>query len=197
MPEGASMTDSLTQRLNEILPKITSDEFLTGKGLGNEIAFYIFDYPPQEEIRIREHIQFLLAHIPKRRPSLQVVHVNLFDLIVDYLKKRKLLERSFQMQKQKGDEAVENALRSPLKAEKLVQIFAEVAQPHDKDLVLVSGVGSAWPLVRSHSLLNNLQIVMEQTPLVMFYPGRYDGQTLRLFGKIKSRHYYRAFKLIP
>ena len=191
------MNDSLTQRLNEVLPKVTSKEFLSSKGLGNEIAFYIFDYSPEEELRIREHIQFLLAHIPKRRPGLRVKHVNLFDLVVDHLKERNLLERSFQMQEEKGDEALEKALRSPLKPEKLVQLFAEIAQPQDQDLVLVSGVGSAWPLVRSHNLLNNLQTVMGQTPLVMFYPGRYDGQTLRLFGKIKSKNYYRAFKLVP
>ena len=191
------MKESLTQRLNDVLPKITSREFLSSKGLGNEIAFYIFDYLPEEELRVREHIQFLLSHIPKHRPGLRVQHINLFDLVVDHLKQRNLLERSFQMQQEKGDEAVEKALRSPLKAEKLVQLFAEVAQPQDHDLVLISGVGSVWPLVRSHTLLNNLQTVMGQTPLVMFYPGRYDGQTLRLFGKIKSTNYYRAFKLIP
>lgn len=191
------MTDSLTQRLNEVLPKITTKEFLSGKGLGNEIAFYIFDYPSEEELRIREHIQFLMSHIPKHRPELRVKHINLFDLVVDHLKQRNLLDRSFQMQKEKGDEALEKALRSPLKPERLVQIFMEVAQPQDHDLVFISGVGSVWPLVRSHTLLNNLQTVMGQTPLVMFYPGRYDGQTLRLFGKIKSTNYYRAFKLIP
>lgn len=191
------MTHSLNQRLNEILPKITSTEFLSGKGLGNEIAFYIFDYPPEEELRIREHIRFLLAHIPKHRPGLQVSHVNLFELLVDYLKERNLLERSFKKQRDEGDAALERALRSPLKAEKLARVFAEVIEPQAKDLVLVSGVGSVWPLVRSHSLLNNLQTIMGKTPLVMFYPGRYDGQALRLFGRIKSDNYYRAFKLIP
>ncbi len=191
------MTDSLTQRLNEVLPKITSKEFLSSKGLGNEIAFYIFDYPPEEELRIREHIQFLMEHIPKQKPGLRVIHVNLFNLIVDYLKQRKLLDKSFQKQKAEGDTALAKALSSPLKEEKLVQIFAEFVQPREQDLVLVSGVGSVWPLVRSHTLLNNLQTIMDQTPLVMFYPGRYDGQTLRLFGKIKSTNYYRAFKLAP
>lgn len=191
------MTDSLTQRLNEILPKITTNEFLSGKGLGNEIAFYIFDYPPEDELRVREHICFLLEHIPKHRPGLRVEHINLFDLITDHLKNRNLLERSFQMQKEKGDEALEKALRGPLKPEKLIEIFVEAVHPHDQDLVLVSGVGNVWPLVRTHTLLNNLQIVMGQTPLVMFYPGRYDGQALRLFGKIKSDNYYRAFKLVP
>ena len=191
------MNDSLIQRLNEVLPKITTKEFLSSKGLGNEIGFYIFDYPPEEELRIRGHILFLLDHIPKHRPGLRVRHVNLFDLVVDHLKQRNLLNRSFHMQKEKGDEALEKALRSPLKPEKLVQLFAEVVRPQDHDLVLISGVGNVWPLVRSHNLLNNLQTVMGQTPLVMFYPGRYDGKTLRLFGKIKSKNYYRAFKLVP
>lgn len=191
------MNDSLSQRLNEVLPRITSTEFLSGKGLGNEIAFYIFDYPPEEELRIRKHIQFLLAHIPKHRPGLRVKHVNLFDLVVDHLKQRNLLDRSLQMQKEKGDEALEKALHSPLKPEKLAQVFVEAAQPQDQDLVIVSGVGSVWPLVRTHTLLNNLQTVMGRTPLVMFYPGRYDGQALRLFGKTKSNNYYRAFKLVP
>jgi Domain of unknown function (DUF1788) len=45
-------------------------------------------------------------------------------------------------------------------------------------------------------LLNNLQPVMGNTPLLLFYPGRYDGQSLRLFGKLKNNNYYRAFKRI-
>jgi hypothetical protein len=62
--------------------------------------------------------------------------------------------------------------------------------------VLVSGVGSVWPLLRSHSLLNNLHSRMGKTPLVMFCPGQYHGKFLRLFGKIKPSPYYRAFQLI-
>ena len=85
----------------------------------------------------------------------------------------------------------------PLHEDKLALVFAKAAQPEQHDLVLVSGVGSVWPLLRSHSLLNNLHPVMGKTPLVMFYPGRYDGQSLRLFGKLKSNNYYRAFKLVP
>ena len=98
----------------------------------------------------------------------------------------------------KGDEALKKAKPSgPLHESKLGILFAEVARPDQNDLVIVSGVGGVWPLLRSHSLLNNLQSVMGQTPLVMFYPGRYDGQSLRLFGKLKNNNYYRAFRLVP
>ena len=100
------MSDALTKRLNEILPKVISDGFLSGSGIGKEIPFYIFEYPPEQELRIRDHIRFLLEHIPKQRPDLRVKHVNLFDLLIDYLKERKLLERSFDMQREKGDEAL-------------------------------------------------------------------------------------------
>jgi hypothetical protein len=191
------MSDRLTDRLNEILPKITSDDFLAGKGLGNEIAFYIFDYPPEDELRVRDHVRFLLEHIPKTKPDLRLAHVNLFDLIIDHLKERNLLDRSFQMQRDKGDAALEKALRSPLKAEKLAQIFVDSVHPAEQDLVLVTGVGSVWPLVRTHSLLSNLHPVMKSTPLVFFYPGRYDGQYIRLFGRLKGYNYYRAFRLVP
>jgi hypothetical protein len=190
------MSDPLADRLNEILPRITSDDFLAGKGLGNEIAFFIFDYPPEEELRIREHIRFLLDHIPKTKPGLRVKHVNLFDLVVDHLRERKLLDRSLQMQKEKGDAALLKALGAPLHETKVAQVFAQAAQPEQHDLVLVSGVGSVWPLLRAHSLLNNLHHLMGKTPLLMFYPGRYDGQFLRLFGRLKNNNYYRAFKLV-
>ena len=37
------MSDGLTERLNKILPRVIADDFLSGRGIGNEIAFYIFD----------------------------------------------------------------------------------------------------------------------------------------------------------
>ena len=145
----------------------------------------------------KSHLCTLLDHIPKQKHGLRVKHIDLFDFVMDYLKSRKLLDKAIQMQRDKGDEALKKALAGPLHESKLSAVFAEVAKPEQHDLVIVSGVGSVWPLLRSHTLLNNLQPVMGETPLVMFYPGRYDGQSLRLFGKIKSNNYYRAFKLVP
>ena len=72
----------LNARLNKILDRVTSDEFLSGRGLGNEIPFYAFDYAPQQELVVREHIMFVLSQIPKRRPGLRVKHVNLWQMIV-------------------------------------------------------------------------------------------------------------------
>ena len=201
------MRGPLADRLNQILPKLTSDDFLSARGIGNEIAFYIFDYAPEDELRIREHIRFLMDHLPKNRPGLRVAHVNLFDFLIHYLKERNLLEKSFRLQREEGNAPLLKALKGILHEEKIAQRFADIAKPAEHDLVLVSGVGGAYPLLRSHTLLSNLHAIMGQTPLVMFYPGRYDTQTLRLFGKTglaggsaeerkKKTNYYRAFRLI-
>src|SRR5438552_3094126 len=184
MHSGVAMSDPLTYRLNKILPKIISDEFLNGSGIGNEIGFYIFDYPPEEELRVRDHTRFLLDHIPKQKPNLRVKHIDLFGFILDHLKSRNLLEKALQMEREKGDVALKTALSGPLHPGKLVQVFREVAQPTEHDLVIVSGVGSVYPMLRASSLLNNLQQIMGRTPLLMFYPGKYDQMTLRLFGKL-------------
>ncbi|MGC9261073.1 MAG: DUF1788 domain-containing protein [Phycisphaerae bacterium] len=192
------MTDRLTQRLNAILPKLISEEFLRNSGIGNEIGFYIFEYPPQEELRVRAHIAILLDHLPKQKPGMRVQHVNLLDLLVEYLKSRDLLGRAIAMQREKGDQYLLKALEKVLDAERLAPVFAQAADPDNHDLILVSRVGSVWPLLRTHSLLNNLHSRMGKTPLVMFYPGEFDGRFLSLFGKkIKPSPYYRAFQLIP
>jgi hypothetical protein len=191
------MSRKLTERLNEILPTMVSDAFLSGKGLGNEIAFHVFDYPPEEELRVREHIAFLLTHAPKQRPGLKLSHINLLDFVVDYLEDRKLLDKAIKMQRDKGDAYTLGKLEPLLHPDKLKARFAEKVKPEDHDLVLVSGVGSVFPFLRAHSLLNNLHPVMGSTPLIMFYPGSYDGKSLRLFNKLKGRNYYRAFRLAP
>ncbi len=189
--------DAFQKRLNEIVPKLTSEELLQNKGLGNEIGFYIFDYPPEKELELREHVEFVVKQISKIRPELRLKHINLFELVIEYLKSRKLLDKALEMQKKKGDSKLLDALKAPLAAEKIAKVFTEEAQPDEHDLILISGVGSAYPMIRSHNLLNNLHPLMGDTPLVMFYPGTFTGYGLSLFGKLKENNYYRAFQLVP
>lgn len=190
------MTDDFARRLDKILDRVTSDAFLANRGLGNEIPFYAFDYPPEREPEVREHIEFLLQRIPAKRPDLRLGHVDLFELILDMLKSRGFYEKTVEMQKLRGDDAVHSALKGPLKADTIAQYFVKHVAPQSKDLVLVSGVGSAYPMLRLHNLLNNLHPLMDKTPLVFFYPGVYDGQSLRLFGLLDDKPYYRAFRLV-
>ena len=44
-------------------------------------------------------------------------------------------------------------------------------------------------------LLDQLHL-FEDIPIVMFYPGTFNGQTLNLFDEFKEGNYYRAFNLL-
>lgn len=185
------------ERLNEILPTITSSNFLEKRGLGNEIPFYIFDYPPVNELQIREYLGFLIDRMEKLHSHIKVVHVELFSVMIRYLEELNLLDKAFEMEAQKGSGALWKALSASVKPERFVNtVLANQFDFEQCDLILMNGVGNVWPWMRAHSLLNNLQQVTGDVPLVLFYPGAYDGQSLRLFGKLGGNNYYRAFRLV-
>lgn len=192
------MALSLDERLNQILPRITSRDFLDSKGLGNEIGFWVFDYPPERELDVRSFVSgTVLPALAKHNPPLRCAAVDLFQLITDLLQERKLLDKAIEMQQNKGNDAALAALRSVLKEDKLAQKIASQYDIAALDMLVLTGVGAAYPLLRTHTLLSALHPVMGQTPLLMFFPGRYDGHSLRLFNTLAEDHYYRAFRLVP
>lgn len=193
-----TMTKTLEERLNQILPRITSEDFLQNRGLGNEIGFWIFEYPPEQEMAVRSFLSEVVEPALRRRqPPLRYVCVNLLELVVDVLEHRKLFDKVIKMQAEKGDDAVFASLQGVLNQEKLAQRIVDLHNPDELDMMIFTGVGAAYPLVRSHTLLNALHPLMKNTPLLTFFPGRYDGYSLRLFNKLTDKHYYRAFRLVP
>lgn len=201
-------SNKLSERLNEILPRITTAEFLSGSGIGNEIPFYLFDYPAEHELQVRQHIQHLQTAIPRQLPDLRFEHTNLLKLMLDYIKARGNYDKWLEMEQSKGSEKALKAIKSIATAEKLAAYFAETVLEKQPQLILISGVGAAYPIIRTHELLNNLHRFTGLTPLVMFYPGVYDGTSLKLFDKAslafdsastdrkRKSKYYRAFRLV-
>jgi hypothetical protein len=101
------------------------------------------------------------------------------------------------MQQTKGDEALLNALRPLLEEDELANKLMSTLELNTLDVLILHGVGSVYPMIRTHTLLSALHPLMGNVPLLMFYPGRYDGHSLRLFNQLSEDHYYRAFRLVP
>ncbi|TCO79773.1 DUF1788 domain-containing protein [Marinisporobacter balticus] len=185
------------QRIDEILPKITEPAFRQNKGLGNEIGFYVFDYDPEYELLVRDRIEFIKEKA-KGAYGLNIVEFDLYDMILEILESKGYLKKNLEMEEKKGSEYVLNAtkktLRLTLENDLVVQYISE--RLDDNDIVFLTGVGKAWPIIRSHTILNNLHRIVEKQPLVMFFPGTYDGGTLMLFNNLKDDNYYRAFPLV-
>lgn len=185
----------LHNRLDEIQPKIESEDFLKNQGLGNEIGFYIFDYPPESEIEVREHLDYMSERLIKRGRIFK--SINLFEAVIELLDSRNLTERAFKVQKERGDDALFNALKGPLEQNRVAEFISSKIDLETTEFILLHGLGSAWPIIRGHGLLNALHAKVGSVPTVLFYPGEYDGTALKPFGRIESNNYYRAFKLVP
>lgn len=188
---------SIYERVDEILPKIVEPSFRENKGLGNEIGFHIFDYAPEYELLIRDRVEFIKDKA-KGAYGLNIVEFDLYEIMLELLDSKGYLKKNFMMEEKKGSEqvftATKKALRLTLDNDLLVQYISE--RLDDADIVFLTGIGKAWPIIRSHTVLNNLHRIVEKQPLIMFFPGTYDGGSLMLFNYLKDDNYYRAFGLI-
>ncbi len=182
------------KRLEQLDAILASDSFLSRQGLGNEIPFYIFAYDAACDPLVSSYLPKLKAALAQN--GVKVVELHLYQLVLDILESRGVLQKSFALEADKGVAAVEKPVRRLIVTETLIKhVQKRLEEPHD--LVFVTGVGAAWPLVRSHTVLNNLHPVVNDVPLVMFYPGTYTGQGLQLFSSLTDDNYYRAFPLPP
>ena len=188
----------LSERLKQLEPKILDVNFRTGRGTANEVNFWIVDYDAVHEMQVRDHVEFLARHINSRHEDINIKIFDLYDIMIDILDEKGYLDKVIQMEQTKGSyeviEPIKRTLRLTLDSDLIVAKISEGLTPV-KDIVFLVGVGKAWPVIRSHTVLNNLHSKVDRNPLVMFFPGTYTSK-LSLFGEITDDNYYRAFKLV-
>jgi hypothetical protein len=128
----------------------------------------------------------------------KIVIFDLYDIIIEILTQKGYLEKCFEFEKSKGFERITKSISNMLRitaSDSLIVNYIKNNTP-DKAIVFITGIGKCYPILRSHTVLNNLHQVIDHVPVILFYPGKYTGQELQLFEKIKDDNYYRAFKLV-
>ena len=190
--------NTLEERLDKAEAMIKKPSFRKNKGLGNEVGYYIFDYLPEQELLVRERVEYIRKKNAQSDDEYRIVVFDLYEIIIEILKEKGYLEKCYEFEKKRGfdriTKAVGNMLRITAKDSLIVNYIRK--RTPEKAIVFLVGIGKCYPILRSHTVLNNLHQVIDNVPVVMFYPGKYDGQELILFGEIKDDNYYRAFKLV-
>jgi hypothetical protein len=185
----------IDEKLNKIEDEITKEAFHENKGLGNEIGYYIFDYEPKYEMKVRKHIKYL----KEQNHNFEILEFDLYTILIEILESKGYLEKTFKLEEKNGLNKTNQLLA------KLLQISNDknnLIIKYIKDRVLensivfITGVGKIFPILRSHDVLNNLHHHIDKNPVVMFFPGKYTGNEFILFGTIPDKNYYRAFPLI-
>lgn len=189
---------TLDERFDRAEAIIKKPSFRENKGLGNEVGYYIFDYPAEQELLVRERIAYMKRKNEQSTDEYRIVEFDLYNIIIDILQQKGYLEKCFEFEKKRGfdriTKAVGNMLRITAKDSMIVS-HIEKNTP-EKSIVFLTGIGKCYPILRAHMVLNNLHQVIDHVPVVLFYPGKYDGQELMLFSEIKDDNYYRAFQLV-
>ena len=186
------------EKLDKIWDRISEDKFLKNVGVGGEVRYYVFDYEPMDELIVREKIESLKKKNNPDIDGFQIVEFDLYKLIIEILDDRGYIDKCITFEEGKGCGYLYNAVAKLLRLtndDNLIVTKIINGTP-ENSVVLLTGVGKAYPFLRSHNVLNNLHQVLDKVPVVMFYPGCWNGRTLSLFGTIDDGNYYRAFPLI-
>lgn len=185
--------ESLRMRLND-------PDFLANKGLGNEAGIFTFCYDPTLELEARDFFRRLeessqAYKLGTSEVKANLIERNLYDLLLGIVDKKDILKKIPMQEQKRGSDGLLKQLQRIVPPEAYVEAIDW--NPHQLgDVLLITGVGESYPFIRVHNILNNMQSLFRDVPVVVAYPGTFDGGSLSLFSKLKDGNYYRAFDLI-
>lgn len=182
----------LNERLDALRQLIESPDFLKGKGLSNEVNIRMFCYDPKEEMAVRHFTERLTKDAGH---GCRIIEYNLYRVFLDICKDKRITDKIPDLENKKGHAFILAHLARI--ANNLAFIEKMKAVPHSVgDVILITGVGEAFPFIRVHALLDAMQPHFSDVPILVMYPGTFDGRYVRLFDKLTPNPYYRAFNIV-
>jgi hypothetical protein len=180
-----------------------SPGFLSMSGQANEVPLFIQTYNPSEEDGMKRLLDSLIVRL--QASGITIQRVDLFDMVLSELEESGILDDFLRDEASFEKEDVLETLRnfSDPKTH-LVKRLAPLFENADTQLTIITGSGRIFPFLRTHTILESIQPIMVQHPVVIFFPGQYEqdlngGSLLKLFGTIPSpaivNPYYRATNL--
>ncbi len=188
------LIENLHHKFDHIHKVISTEKFLKIEALGGEIPFWISAYNPKQEVEVEKEIKNLQRRLENE--GTYTLLIDLFELSMKIADEAIGLDKLFEIESKKKKERFKSALQSTINIhERLIPRIKHQVEVQKPKALLINGVGKVFPYIRSHNVLNNLQSAVKSIPTLMFFPGKYTGQSLELFGLLKDDNYYRAFNI--
>lgn len=185
-------TNNLMERLDNLRNLIQNRAFQEGKGLSNEVNIRIFCYDPKDEMAIRHFTEKLMTD---QSLNCHLIEYNLYRVFLSICDDKRITSRVAEQEKKKGKKFVLDQMKRI--ASNTAFISKMKYEPHEPgDVILITGVGEAFPFIRVHALLEAMRKYFNDVPILVMYPGTFDGRNLKLFDKLAPNPYYRAFSTI-
>lgn len=193
---------SLEERLDQLESIIRKPSFRQNKGKANEVSYWVFDYPPEKELEVRERIEYLKNKNEKGTDGFELVVYDLYDLIINHLENKGFIEKCENFEKKSGFSRVAAAVQHTLKITDKDNLMVKYIVEHTPKnaVVFLTGIGKCYPLLEAPEVFNKILYNMPQefaeVPMILFYPGTYTEQELVVFNELKEDNYYRAFRIV-
>lgn len=182
----------IKERLDKLRNEIQKVEFLEGKGLSNEVNIRIFCYDPKEEMIVRHFVEQVVTD---QSLACHLIEYNLYKTFLSICDEKRITTGAATMEQKKGKEYLITQIQRFANNKTFVSKMQYEPHQHG-DVIILTGVGEVFPFMRIHSLLEAMQPEFPDVPILVFYPGTYNGHAVRLFDKLQPNSYYRAFKEI-
>ncbi|MCF1751373.1 DUF1788 domain-containing protein [Mariniradius sediminis] len=187
-------TEQIHLKFSHIFQVVSSESFLKMDALGGEIPFWIAPY----DVAVSNQVEIEIKNLSKKllAKGIKPLIVDLFELSVQILESHVGLEDVFYIEGDSDKEYFKETLQSMLNIhERFIPKMIELKNKAQPQVFMIKGVGAVYPFIRSHNILNNIQVAMNDIPTLMFFPGVYNGKSLNLFGQLMDDNYYRAFNI--
>lgn len=184
---------TILQDLDRIKGRISDPDFLNNKGLSNEVGIHVFCYDAGDELIVQDYIHRLKseANTPYR-----IVECDLYEIFLQLLEEKRVLKNVAGLEVKKGKDYLLAQLQKVATPNELLARMDYPDHEKGRDVLFMTGVGKVFPFMRAHKMLDSMQHVFADIPVVMFYPGSFNGQELSLFSEFDDGNYYRAFNLL-
>ena len=183
---------NIKERLDMLREHIQQIDFLEGKGISNEVNIHIFSYDPKEEMIVR-HFVDKMAEDDTLNCHLKIY--NLYEIFLSICDDKRITGSIPTIEEKKGKAFILKQMHSIATNQMFVNKLRY--EPHEcGDVVMLTGVGEVFPFMRVHALIDVIQPYFSGVPILIMYPGSYDGSQVKLFNKLEPSQCYRPFNLI-
>ena len=189
-----SQTYNTPQHFESLFKILSSNRFLNKEGLGGNRAIFIQPYPISKQVEVEIHFNSLVKRLEQNNTP--VLAINLYEVCLSILESKGILEKIFKTEQTKPKHEFKRDIRASLDVIKtLLPHINNLMARNEHKLILFHGIDKIFPFLSLVSILVNIQSILNNEPIVFFYPGEYDNYSLNLFERINEDNEYRAFNL--
>lgn len=165
---------------------------------------YIYTYDPKDEALCKQQIPDMISYLSRPSNHLHTLHLDIWHEIMTFFAEKTFGKFTFLeliTNKEKSGEDVTQWVRQHLfngqngffnwLREKISSYYKEGDTKY-KPYIIVNGFTEAFPYMRPGEFLKNTEFLPSDFKIILFYPGKVEGESFKLFGTLESESIYRA-----